>query len=149
MEEGKADVLGIYMVTQLAEEGEWTDSDVRDNFVTFLASIFRSVRFGANDAHGRANMVQLSFLQERGAFTRDSESGSYRVDFDRMREAMAALSEVILTLQGDGDYEAVGDLLRNQGAITPQVQQDLDRLARAGIPIDIVFEQGIHVLERS
>ncbi|MCH7490573.1 MAG: Zn-dependent hydrolase [Gemmatimonadetes bacterium] len=149
MEEGKADVLGIYMVTQLAEEGEWTDSDVRDNFVTFLASIFRSVRFGANDAHGRANMVQLSFLQERGAFTRDSESGSYRVDFDRMREAMAALSEVILTLQGDGDYEAVGDLLRNHGAITPQVQEDLDRLATAGIPIDIVFEQGLHVLEGS
>ena len=149
MEEGKADVLGLYMVTQLAEDGEWTDSDVRDNYVTFLASIFRSVRFGANDAHGRANMVQLSFLQERGAFTRDSENGVYRVDFDRMREAMAALSEVILTLQGDGDYEAVGDLLRNQGVITPQLQEDLDRLTTAGIPVDIVFEQGIHVLERS
>ena len=146
MEEGKADILGLYMVTQLAEGGEWTDSDVRDNYVTFLASIFRSVRFGASDAHGRANMVQLSYLQQAGAFTRDQNSGAYRVDFDRMEEAIAALSGLILTLQGDGDYDAVGELLRDQGVVPENLEDDLERLTSAGIPVDIVFEQGPAVL---
>ena len=146
MEEGKADILGLYMVTQLAESGEWTDSDVRDNYVTFLAGIFRSVRFGASDAHGRANMVQLSYLQQNGAFTRDQNSGAYRVDFDRMEQAIAALSEVILRLQGDGDYDAVGQLLRDQGVVPEDLKDDLNRLTSAGIPVDIVFEQGLAVL---
>ena len=146
MEEGKADILGLYMVTQLAEDGEWTDSGVRDNYVTFLASIFRSVRFGASDAHGRANMVQLSYLQQAGAFTRDQNSGAYRVDFDIMEQAIAALAEVILTLQGDGDYDAVGQLLRDQGVVPEDLEDDLDRLTAAGIPVDIVFEQGPAVL---
>jgi hypothetical protein len=145
MEEGKADVLGLYMVTRLFEDGEIT-GDIRDNYVTFIASIFRSVRFGATSAHGRANMVRFNFFQENGAFTRDEATGTYRVDFERVAEAMAALSEVILTLQGDGDHAGAGELLGGQGVIFEQLQADLDRLAEAGIPVDIVFEQGMDVL---
>jgi hypothetical protein len=146
MEEGKADVLGLYMVTQLFEEGEITEGDIRDNYVTFIASIFRSVRFGATSAHGRANMVRFNFFQDLGAFTRDEATGRYRVDFERMAVAMAALSEVILTLQGDGNHAGAGELLGQQGVIFPGLQADLDRLAEAGIPVDIVFEQGMDVL---
>ena len=146
LEEGKADILGLYMVTQLAADREWTEGDIRDNYVTFLASIFRSVRFGATTAHGRANMVQLSFFQELGAFARDPSTGTYRVDFDRMEDAVTALSEVILTLQGDGDFAGAGELLREKGLVSEALRGDLERLTAAGIPVDIVFEQGMAVL---
>jgi hypothetical protein len=146
MEEGKADVLGLYMVTQLFDQGQMTGGDLRDNYVTFMASIFRSVRFGASSAHGRANMVRFNFFQERGAFVRDAATGTYRVDFDRLRGAMEELSELILTLQGDGDHQGAGTLLSEQGRIGPELQADLDRLAEAGIPVDIVFEQGMSAL---
>ena len=72
LEEGKADILGLYMVTRLLEQKELTGTTLEDHYVTFLASIFRSIRFGATEAHGRANAAQLSFLEEQGAFTRDA-----------------------------------------------------------------------------
>jgi Peptidase family M49 len=144
-EEGKADVLGLFMVTRLMEQGV-EQGDQGDNYVTFLASILRSVRFGASDAHGRANMVRFNFFQDRGAFTRDPATGTYRVDFERMTEAMNALSELLLTIQGDGDYEAAGQLLSELGMIRPELQSDLDRLSAAHVPVDIVFEQGVEVL---
>ncbi|MGH7657672.1 MAG: dipeptidyl-peptidase 3 family protein, partial [Gemmatimonadales bacterium] len=105
MEEGKADVLGLYMITALAGGGEFTERELKDSYVTFLASIFRSIRFGASDSHGRANLVRFNFFRDMGAFSRDSTTGRYRVDFDRTRQAMDALSERILRLQGEGDYE--------------------------------------------
>lgn len=147
MEEGKADILGLYMVTRLYDQGELTDGDVRDNYVTFVASIFRSVRFGASSAHGRANMVRFSFFEEHGAFSRDEATGTYRVDFERMGEAMRALSELILTIQGDGNHTEAGTLLSERGVIGPSLQADLDRLAELGIPKDIVFEQGPPLLK--
>ncbi len=146
MEEGKADVLGLYMVTRLLEDGEITEGTLRDYYVTFLAGIFRSVRFGASSAHGQANMVRFNYFQEQGAFTRDAESGTYRVDLEAMRAAVDGLSELILTLQGDGDYEAVDALMAEKGRVPDALQADLDRLAAAGIPVDIVFEQGESVL---
>ena len=142
LEEGKADVLGFYMVTKLHETGELGDADLMDNYVTFLAGIFRSVRFGASSAHGRANMAAFNYFQDRGAFTRDDSTGAYRVDFAKMTAAMNALSEQILRFQGDGDYPGVVAFNRRLGVIRPALQLDLDRLAAAGIPVDIVFEQG-------
>jgi peptidase M49-like protein len=146
MEEGKADVVGLYMVKQLFERGELTEGSIEDHYVTFLAGIFRSVRFGATSAHGRANMVRFNFFKEMGAFTRDETTGTYRVDFEAMARAVDALSEVILTLQGDGDYQGVHDLLSEKGMVPPELQADLDRLDTLGIPRDIVFEQGASVL---
>ncbi len=146
MEEGKADILGLYMVTSLLESGEITEGTLEDYYVTFLTSIFRSSRFGASSAHGQANMVRFSYFEEEGAFTRDETTGTYRVDFEAMRQAMNRLSELILRLQGDGDYEGAGRLLAEKGVVGPRLQSDLDRLGSAGIPVDIVFEQGASVL---
>ncbi len=146
MEEGKADVVGLHMVTQLFERGELTEYSVDHHYVTFLAGIFRSVRFGAASAHGRANMVRFNYFLERGAFSRDETTGKFRVDFDAMREAVGGLSELILTLQGDGDYGGVATLMEERGFVPPELQADLDRLDSAGIPRDIVFEQGVSVL---
>jgi len=145
LEEGKADILGLYMITQLHARGE-LDGDLEDYYVTFMAGIFRSVRFGASSAHGRANMIRFNFFEEMGAFTRDPETGFYSVDMDRMREAMTELSRLLLMLQGDGDYAGAGDLLATSGVIGEQLQADLDRLNAAGIPVDIVFDQGVDAL---
>ena len=98
-------------------------------------------------AHGRANMVRFHFFEEMGAFTRDEASGKYRVNFDRMEDAMVALSQLILTMQGDGDYAAAGSMLEEKGVVGPALQAELDRLATLGIPVDIVFEQGMAVIE--
>ena len=146
MEEGKADVVGLHMVTQLFERGELTEHSVEHHYVTFLAGIFRSVRFGAASAHGRANMVRFNYFREQGAFSRDEATGRYRVDFEAMREAVAGLSNLILTLQGDGDYDGVAQLIEEKGIVPPELQADLDRLDAAGIPRDIIFEQGVSVL---
>ncbi len=143
MEEGKADILGLYMITSLAEAGELGDVDLRDYYVTFMASVFRSIRFGASSAHGKANMVRFNFFADRGAFVRNPETGTYRVDFDRMKEAMTALSELLLTLQGDGDYEGARTLTAEKGVIGAALEADLDRLTTANIPVDIVFRQGV------
>jgi hypothetical protein len=144
LEEGKADILGLYMVRQLNARGEMGSENIEDNYVTFLASLFRSVRFGAGDAHGRANVVAFNFLQDRGAFTREAD-GRYRVNFAKMRDAADALSREILTLQGNGDYAGVGALYASRGVIGPVLQGDLARLASKNIPVDIVYEQGHQV----
>jgi hypothetical protein len=146
MEEGKADILGLYMITRLHEAGELGDADLMDNYVTFMAGIFRSVRFGASSAHGKANMVRFNFFREQGAFVRDAETGTYSIDFDQMLQAMSALSKLLLTLQGDGDYQGARRLTDQKGVIGDQLQADLDRLTNANIPVDIVFSQGIKEL---
>jgi hypothetical protein len=146
LEEAKADILGLYMITRLQQQGELPGVDLDGNYVTFLAGIFRSIRFGAASAHGRANAAELSFLQEHGAFTRDSASGRYRVDLPRMRAAVDSMAGTILRLQGDGDYEGVKRFMAERGAVPAMAQGDLDRLGDKGIPVDIVFEQGPDVL---
>ncbi|MCW5515745.1 dipeptidyl-peptidase 3 family protein [Muriicola sp. Z0-33] len=145
LEEGKADVLGLYMITQLHEKGE-IEGDLKDYYVTFMASIFRSVRFGAASSHGKANMIRFNFFKEHGAFAKDEATATYKVDFEKMREAMNALSEKILVLQGNGDYDGVAQLVEDKGKISDVLQAELDRLAQKNIPVDIVFEQGVEVL---
>jgi hypothetical protein len=146
IEESKADILGLWCVYQLNEMGELGDKDMMDNFVTFMAGIFRSVRFGAASAHGKANMMCFYYFQEAGAFERDPASGTYRVDFDKMRDAMFGLSELVLTIQGDGDYDKAVQQIEEKGFIREELQNDLNRIGEAGIPRDIVFEQGSEVL---
>ena len=144
LEEGKADILGLYMVTALYESGELTEGTVMDNYVTFLAGIFRSVRFGASSAHGRANMLRFNYFKEAGAFTKEEEK--YRVNFNAMQEAMNSLSEKILVLQGNGDKQGVIDLMTEMGIVGEGLQADLDQLTAKNIPVDVVFEQGTEVL---
>jgi hypothetical protein len=145
LEEGKADILGVYMITQLHAKGE-VDGDLMDYYTTFLAGIFRSVRFGAASAHGKANMIRFNYFQEQGAFTYNEESGTYFVNFENFQKAIDGLSNVILVLQGNGDYEGVDALFNEMGIVGPQLQNDLNRITEAGIPRDVVFNQGVAVL---
>ncbi|GGF68966.1 dipeptidyl-peptidase 3 family protein [Alteromonas lipolytica] len=141
LEEGKADILGLYMVQSLLEKGEITEGTLQDYYVTFMAGIFRSVRFGASSAHGKANMIRFNYFATMGAFDRNKD-GLYSVNMDKMSAAVASLSELILTLQGDGDYNGVAKLVADMGVIKPQLEADLARLKAASIPVDIEFEQG-------
>lgn len=145
LEEGKADILGLYMVRQLLEKGAITEGTLDEYYTTFLAGIFRSVRFGASSAHGKANMVRFNYFKEKGAFDRD-EQGLYRVNIDKMTSAINSLSELILTYQGNGDYQGVDLLVKEQGIIKQVLADDLARLEAAHIPVDIVFNQGKQVL---
>ncbi len=141
LEEGKSDILGLYMIRELHSQGELGQASLDDNYVTFLASLFRSIRFGAASAHGRANVAAFNFLQGMGAFTRGPD-GKYRVDPAKMRAGADSLSRMILTMQGDGDYEGVGRFNERFGTIGPVLRADLDRLQTRAIPVDIVYEQG-------
>ena len=141
LEEGKADILGLYMVQSLLEKGEITEGILEDYYVTFMAGIVRSVRFGASSAHGKANMIRFNYFATMGAFDRN-EDGLYSVNMDKMSEAVSSLSELILTLQGNGDYDGVAELVADKGIIKPQLEADLARLKAASIPVDIVFKQG-------
>jgi len=144
-EEGKADVLGLYMIDALSQRGELDKSKLMDGYVTFLAGMLRSVRFGASDAHGKANMIRFNFFADRGAFIRDAD-GRYRVDFDKMRDAVNALSAKLLTVQGDGDYAEAKRMTDTLGVVKPQLAADLGRLKAARIPVDVRFQQGLEVL---
>lgn len=146
LEEGKADVLGLWMVTKLNEWGEYNEGDLMDHYVTFLAGIFRSVRFGASSAHGKANMLRFNYFEEEGAFSYNPDTGRYTVNFEAMVAATEKLSDLILRLQGDGDYEGVIALMKEKGNIGVQLERDLQRVSDAGIPVDVVFEQGVTAL---
>jgi len=145
IEEAKADVLGLYLVTKLAEMGEYTNTTMEDNYTTFLAGIFRSVRFGAASAHGKANMIEFNYFQDMGAFTRNDE-GQYAIDFEKMKVAVEKLAGDILINQGNGNYDATKAWMEERMLIKPELQSDLDRVNSAGIPVDIYYNMGPDVL---
>jgi hypothetical protein len=144
LEEAKADILGLYMVTKLVEKGE-LQGPIQNYYTTFMAGIIRSVRFGAADAHGKANMLEFNFFEEKGAFEKTA-NGHYKVNYEKFGLAMNDLSNLILTLQGNGDKAAVEALQKEKGIIKPALQTDLNSLKQKGIPVDIIFEQGVGVL---
>jgi hypothetical protein len=144
LEECKADILGLYMVTKLVEKGE-LPGPIENYYTTFMAGILRSVRFSAADAHGKANMLSFNFFEEKGAFEKTS-AGYYKVNYPAFRTAMNELSNLILTLQGNGDKAGVEKLSKEKGIIKSDLQTDLNKLKQKGIPVDIVFEQGVNAL---
>ncbi len=144
LEEGKADILGLFLVTRLKEMGE-TDNDLMENYTTFLAGIFRSVRFGTASAHGKANLMRFNYFKEAGAFYLN-EKGRYSVNYNEFVKAVNSLSELILTVQGDGDYDRANEIINTYGNIDTDLENALKKIEGKDIPVDIVFEQGIKVL---
>jgi hypothetical protein len=145
IEETKADIMGLYLVTKLYEMGEITSGELMDNYVTFFAGIFRSSRFGAASAHGKANMVNMKYFERNNAFIHQDD-GTYKVNFEEMKKAVISQVENILVIQGDGDYEAAKSLVDTDGVMTEQLRKDLDMVNATGLPVDIVFKQGKDVL---
>lgn len=144
-EEGKADILGLYMIKKLYEKGDITDGVLMDYYVTFVTSIFRSSRFGASSAHGKANMVRFNYFLEIGAFAKNAD-GFYVVNQEKFDLAMDSLGNLLLTIQGDGDYDRAMELIKSKGVMSATLKSDLDQLESANIPVDINFIQGKDIL---
>ena len=144
-EEAKADIQGLFLVFRLIEKGEITDITEEDAITTYIAGLFRSVRFGAGEAHGIANAMCFNYRYAQEAFTRD-EKGLYHIDFAKAKAAVASWADVILTTQGDGNFEFAEKFAAENGKIKPEMQQDIDRINNSGVPRDIRFREGLEVL---
>ena len=138
IEEAKADIVGEYNIYYLIKEGFFGRELEKDVAVTFLAGFFRSVRFGAESAHGRANMVIFNYMRENGAYSYDTGSGKWSVDTEKMHGAVKDLSAKILMIQALGDYEAAKGLLDKYGIMDADVEASLLKLRKARLPVDIV-----------
>ena len=144
-EEAKADICGLFITQTLIEKGEMTEITVEDAYVTFIAGILRSVRFGATEAHGIANMMCFNYMEDNGAFARNAE-GKYVVDVEKAKEALKTWSAMILEVEGEGDYDRAKTYAAENGVVRPSLQKDLDVIAGANIPVDIRCVQGAEVL---
>ncbi len=134
VEEAKADITGLWALQQLMNKGVIDRAGERRMYTTFLASAFRTLRFGMDDSHARGMALQVNSLLDAGAY-RVNADGSFSVDLRRAKKAVEKLSHDLLTLQATGDYEGAKRLLGRMVAIRPEVQAVLDRLA--GVPVDI------------
>lgn len=134
IEEAKADISGLFALQFLVDRGQLPKDLEQTMYVTFLASAFRSVRFGITEAHGRGQAVQLNALLDRKAFTVNAD-GTFAVDAGRVREGVVALTREIMTLQAEGSYEKAKAMLDSLGVIRPETRTVLDRLAN--VPVDI------------
>jgi hypothetical protein len=134
IEEAKADIAGLFALQFLVDKGQLAKDFERTMYTTFLASAFRSIRFGIAEAHGRGQAVQLNYLLDKGAFT-VSADGTFAVEATKIREAVTALTREIMTLQAEGDYAAARTMLDTLGVIRPNTKVVLDRLK--GVPVDI------------
>ncbi len=134
LEEAKADISGLWALQHLVDKGVLPRSLGDSMYATFLASAFRSIRFGLNEAHGRGQALQLNALLDAGAF-RVGSDGRFSVNAAKAAAAVQDLAATILTLEAKGDRQAADQYLKRLGVIRPEVQRVLDRLG--GVPIDI------------
>jgi len=134
IEEAKADISGLWALRQLADKKQLDPTVARTMYTTFLASAFRSIRFGVNEAHGRGIAIQVNYLLDAGAF-KVRQDGTFTVDSAKIGDAVTALTREILTLQAEGSYAKAKDMLDRLGVVRPEVQKVLDKLV--GIPVDI------------
>ncbi|MEJ2502007.1 MAG: peptidase, partial [Gemmatimonadota bacterium] len=134
LEEAKADVVGLHNLTVLRDRGLYDEAFVRAAFVSELPDLFRSIRFGATEAHGRANLIQFNWLWEKGAIAFDDE-GMITADVPTMEAAVRSLATEILLIQAEGDYDRAGALLDQYGAVRPEIEAAVARLR--DVPVDI------------
>ena len=144
-EEAKADICGLFLTQTLIEKGEITNCSVEDAYVTFIAGILRSVRFGATEAHGIANMMCFNYMQDHDAFTRNAE-GKYVINVEKAKEALNGWAALILQVEGDGDYQFAKEYAAKNGVVRDDLKADLQRIADAKIPRDIRYNQGVEAL---
>lgn len=134
LEEAKADISGLWALQRLADKGTISADVARTMYTTFLASSFRSIRFGLTSAHGRGQVLQLNYLLDNGAVVVNAD-GTFSIVADKIQEAVANLTRDIMTIQANGDYAAAQNLLKTMVVIRPEVQAVLDKLT--GVPVDI------------
>ena len=142
----KNDVLRMFFLGQLNNMREIPDVALMDNYVTYMADVFRSIRFGVKDSQGVANIIRFYYFEENEAFKYNAKNGTYKVNFYKMKKAIESLSKLVLEIQGDGNYKAADQLIKEKGYIHNELLQDLYRIQRAKVPKDLVYDQGEKVI---
>ena len=134
LEEAKADISGLFALQYLIDKG--AEKIPEDQlYITYLAGIFRSVRFGIKEAHGKGTALQFNYLSDEGAFSFDPATTTFAVNFGKIKAAVKKLSGEIMTIQAEGNYEKAKTLLETYGVVRPEMQRVLDRLV--SVPVDI------------
>ncbi len=135
IEEAKADMTGLYLSSYLIDKGVLPKDLAQRVYASYLAGFFRSIRFGAGEAHGRANLISFNYLTEKGAITYDPKTGHFRLDFGKIQAAVKALVHDLLMLEAKGDYGATRKFVAKYGQMAETLQKGLKKLQ--GIPVDI------------
>jgi hypothetical protein len=141
-----ADVQRMLFITKVDEMGKHDDKDLMDNYVTFVCDIFRSVRFGTSHYQGEGNMITFNLLMEKGALILNEETGKYKIDSDKMKASLEELANTSLVIKCDGNYEAAQEIINDKGKLPESLIKALNTISNAGIPRDVVFDQGPEVL---
>jgi len=140
IEEAKADVTGLFMMQYLFDHGlAHPPAAEHELYTTFLASAFRSLRFGLTDAHGKGMAVQFNYLSDKGAFVANPD-GTFAVDFGKVKGAVRDLAHDLLTLEAQGDYAGAKKMLDTLGVVRPAMQRAIDGLKSLPTDIDPVNE---------
>lgn len=134
IEEAKADISGLFALQYLVDNGQLDKKFEQTMYTTFLASAFRSIRFGVNEAHGRGQAIQLNYLLDQGGF-RVNGDGTFSVDAAKIRESVTALTRDIMTLQAEGRYDRAKAMIETLGVVRRPVQAIMDKLTE--VPVDI------------
>jgi hypothetical protein len=135
LEEAKADISGLWALQYLVDKGVIDKRLEETMYTTFLASCFRSVRFGITEAHGRGVAVQFNYLLDRGALRFDKVTGKFSVDTSKIKDAVRDLTAEFMTIQAEGSYEKAKAMSDRLGVIRPEMKAALDKLR--GVPVDI------------
>jgi len=135
IEETKADILGIYNLQYMIDKEVFSKDMQKNLYPTYLGGIFRSVRFGIDDAHGGSNAIQMSYILEKGGFKFNETTAQFSVDDDKIKDAIKQLSHDVLMIEALGDYDKAKEMIETYRKITPQLQQALDKVTH--VPTDI------------
>jgi hypothetical protein len=146
LEEAKADISGLWALQYLIDKGTMSRDQERPLYTTFLASCFRSIRFGISEAHGRGIAIQLNYLLDQGGFVA-RDDGTFAVEPAKVKEGVAALTREIMAMQAAGDYAKAKALGERLGVVRPEVQRALDRLADVPVDIEPRFTTARELLE--
>jgi hypothetical protein len=142
LEECKADVMGLYNNQYLLKQGVITKEQLERQYVVFLPGLFRSVRFGLHEAHGKGNMIQYNWFKEHGAIVLNTTTDRYIIDFDKMGEAAMSLTHELCMLEAKGDYDAAAAFVDKWGNVPPEVERIVGKLN--AIPSDIAPDYDAH-----
>jgi hypothetical protein len=140
IEEAKADTLGMYNTLYLAGRGELPAELKKQGMVTFMAGIFRSVRFGTHEAHGKANLMVFNYLVEKGAYRFHPEKSRFSVDFSKVELAVSSLSKDLLMLQANGDYAGTKAFIDKYAVMSKEMKAVLEGLVDVPVDIEPIFE---------
>jgi len=140
IEECKATIVGLHNVPFLMEKGLIPKEKELDIYTTYLAGMFRSIRFGAHEAHGMGTLMQLNYHRETGAFKFDTETKKFSVDMDKLKDSITEMAQKILILEGDGNYDNAAAFIAKYGEVDDVIQTLLDSLADIPVDIEPIFK---------